>query len=752
MQSTLPQPGTAVWIRGQRWRLTSVRSNNDVARLEVTGEVGRQAFLYPFDRCEELRDDLRPIRARPQRARARLAWVAGRTFGCRTLGAAVDGRFEILPHQLAPALAAIEGARRILIADDVGLGKTIQAGLIAAEILRREASARVLVVAPAALVPQWAAELRSRFDLACVAVDREGFDRRAQERAFGDNPWNGAGIFLSSLDFLKQPHVLAGLPARAWDLVVIDEAHTACGHSDRHLATHFVSARSRCVVLLTATPHSGDEARFTRLLNIGRLAGDQPTVFRRRRADVGLTTVRRTAWHHVSLSQPELRVFKALNDFERVVIKAAQRDRRDEAGLLLAVFRKRALSTMGALAMSIDRRLAWLSSAGVEPADGWLQGRLDLGDQEPEDVASEDDLLGLRARTGLEGETERSWLRRLAHLAASARGTESKARRVVRLIARTRESVIVFTEFRDSLNVLVGRLQLLRPLAVLHGGLTAAERAEALERLRTGDATVLVATDVAGQGLNLQHRCRWVISLELPWNPTRLEQRIGRVDRIGQAKPVHFTLLVARHRSEANAIARLNARVQTATQAAVPLAARTWVRLSSRAARQLELRRRLVRQWRGPDLSGRPIRSHRSPIASAVFSVPLLDRAGSVVEMHVVAVPIAGAVNRDVLAEAGRAALARLRPRLHRVRRWRAGAVSRRMPVERAIADTMRSAIAVEAQPGLFDATALRAFEADRGITGDIDQQFETAAGRLHLAADVEPGRPVLEILWLRDR
>jgi SNF2 family DNA or RNA helicase len=123
-------------------------------------------------------------------------------------------------------------------------------------------------------------------------------------------------------------------------------------------------------------------------------------------------------------------------------------------------------------------------------------------------------------------------------------------RRVVRLISRTDEPVIVFTEFRDSLTVLVNRLQLLRPVSVLHGGMTAAERAEAVDRLQAGTDTALVATDVAGQGLNLQHRCRWVISLELPWNPARLEQRIGRVDRIGQQRPVHFTLLVARHDAE----------------------------------------------------------------------------------------------------------------------------------------------------------------------------------------------------------
>ena len=400
--------------------------------------------------------------------------------------------------------------------------------------------------------------------------------------------------------------------------------------------------------------------------------------------------------------------------------------------------------------MSLERRLAWLASAGlVEPADAWVQARLDLGGDEAEDVVSQDDLLGLGARTGLERETERSWLRRLSHLAGAAAGHESKVRRVVRLITRTDEPVIVFTEFRDSLRVLVNRIRLLRPLAVLHGGMTAGERSEAIDRLRTGDATVLVATDVAGQGLNLQHRCRWVISLELPWNPARLEQRIGRVDRIGQARPVHFTLLVARHDSEANLVAHLARRVLTANQATMPIAGAKWPRLSRRAARQLALRRRLVRQWRGPEASGRPMKTHRTSGACAVFSVPFLDRSGAVAEMHLAAVSFAGPFTRDLVDAAGRVAVARLRPRLQRVRRLTAASLDRRIQTERALADTMRSAIGGDIQPGLFDAAALRALEAARAAGDDIDRQLEAVVERLRLAADVEPGRPVLEIVWL---
>jgi superfamily II DNA or RNA helicase len=759
MQSTLPQPGATVWIRGRRWRVATVRGDRQVAQLDVAGETGRRSFLYPFDRPIEAVDRIRPVRVRPQRARARLASLAGRTFGCRTLAAAVEAGVTILPHQLAPALAAISGVRRLLIADEVGLGKTIQAGLIAAEILRRDPSARVLVVVPAALAEQWLDELRQRFHLACMLADRIGLDSRAREGAFGDSPWTGTGIFVASLDFLKQPHVLDGLPARPWDLVVVDEAHTTSGHSDRHTAVHYLGRRARCLVLLTATPHSGDEDRFARLLSTGGLAGDQLIVFRRRRADLGVTGVRRTAWHYVAVSDAERRVFDALIRFQQVVLRAARRENLDEARLLLGVLTKRALSTMGALAVSIDRRLAWLSgTAGSEPRDGWVQARLDLGADDAEDIVSADDLPGLRARTGLDAGAERSWLERLGHLAVAAAASESKVRRVLRLISRTNEPVIVFTEFRDSLRILTNRLQLVRPIAILHGGMTAAERSDAINRFQTGAASALVATDVAGQGLNLQQRCRWVISLELPWNPVRLEQRIGRVDRIGQRGRVHLTLLVARHPAEAAMMAHLSRRELTATRAEVPMADARWTRLAGVAARSLESRRRLVRQWRGPELSGRPLWAHRTPairlvthprpVAVLVFSIPFVDRSGAVVEMHLAAVTVAN-VTRQSIDAAAHAAIKALVPRIHRVRRLAAATIAPGVELERTLSAAMRPVIAADVQPGLFDAAAIRDFESRRVLADELERQLQARLERLRLSAEVDAGRPVLEVAWL---
>src|SRR4029079_18183144 len=135
------------------------------------------------------------------------------------------------------------------------------------------------------------------------------------------------------------------------------------------------------------------------------------------------------------------------------------------------------------------------------------------------------------------------------------------------LSARSREPFIVFTEFRDSLVLVAERLASSRPLCVLHGGLTGDEQEREISRFVDGRTSVLIATDVASQGLNLQRRARWVINLELPWNPARLEQRAGRADRIRQTRPVHVTLLVAGHRAESGVLASLARKIWSAQRA-----------------------------------------------------------------------------------------------------------------------------------------------------------------------------------------
>jgi hypothetical protein len=222
------------------------------------------------------------------------------------------------------------------------------------------------------------------------------------------------------------------------------------------------------------------------------------------------------------------------------------------------VLRKRAGSTLDALDRTLARRIDWLDAPERAYAFDWLQPRLLFDDDEIEERTA------LTGESGLPPAQERTWLRRLRVLAAAAMRRDPKIARLRGLLARTREPAVVFTEFRSSADALERALRGVRALVVLHGGLSPAERRDALRRFLDGRASVLIATDVGGQGLNLQTRARWVINLELPWNPARLAQRIGRVDRIGQTRRVYATILV-NSRVERPVLASLARRTQLAS-------------------------------------------------------------------------------------------------------------------------------------------------------------------------------------------
>jgi superfamily II DNA or RNA helicase len=800
LHPSIPAPGSLVWIRRRRWRVESARRDRSVVRLDVVDHVDREArltFLAPFDRPALTTATARPRRARPSEAAARLAGLVARASTARGLSSALEASVDILPYQLEPALAVVDGARRLLIADEVGLGKTIQAALAIAELKRRRPVLRAMVVVPRSLRDQWRDELNERFALGASVADREGLDAAAGSVRRGHNPWTRAGVWIVSADYLKQPHVFDAVPAVPWDIVVIDEAHDACGQSARHEAADEIARRARHVLLLTATPHVGDAARFARLEGLGRLTGiDDPlTTFRRTRASLGQASTRRVRWSTVALTPIERAVLDTIAAFERAVMTAVSERQRDGAVLLLSIFRKRALSTMTALYVSLERRLGWILGSAEDLAD-WVQPRLELED--PDDRRADDDCAGLTVESGLAIGAERTWLRRLRALTGAAIRHESKVRRVVRLLQRTREPVLIFTEFRHSLEALTDAIERAlsgrRRIAVLHGAQSPAERAAAISRFRGGDASVLLATDVASQGLNFQDRARWVVSLELPWTPARIEQRVGRVDRIGQTRSVHATLILAGHPAENGLLARFAKRTldvrrvvgDDALAGIAPpsegiiahalLAGRCdiderwpnaqheltasvrWRRSARALARQLIVKRALNRRWRAPDdAGGRPcltILRHRAPSepgAVVVVSVPILDGTGFLVERRVVCLSLNGFRPDNITALARSDALRewlteRLAKRLSRLQRTARAVSAAGARVDQAIARHLVSTgWPVELQVGLFDRRDERPFVAAREEVAAIDRatlgnmRGWQAAGELDIgAASVE--------------
>ena len=800
MHVAVPRPGAIVWIRRRRWRVESARRDRSVIRLDVADREGRLTFLAPFDRPVVVEATRRPRRAHVQEAAARLAGLVARAPTARGLPAALDANVDILPYQLEPALAVADGVRRLLIADEVGLGKTIQAGLAIADLKRRRPALRAMVVVPGSLRDQWRDELNERFGLGAATADREGLDAAAGALRHGQSPWTRAGVWIVSADYLKQPHVFDAVPAGPWDIVVIDEAHDACGESARHEAADEIARRARHVLLLTATPHVGDAARFARLEALGRLAGinDPLITFRRTRASLGQASTRRVRWSTVALTQAERRVLDGVSAFERAVMAGVSERQRDGAVLLLSVFRKRALSTMTALHVSLERRLGWISGRADDIVE-WFQPRLELED--PDDGRADDDSAGLTAESGLSAAAERTWLRRLLALAGLAIRSESKVRRVLRLLERTREPVLIFTEFRHSLEAIRNAIERTRAgrrrVAVLHGSQSAAERSAAIDCFRRGDASVLLATDVASQGLNLQDRARWVVSLELPWRPARIEQRIGRVDRIGQTRSVHATLILAGHPTESGLLRRFAMRTLDVRRAVgrdalagiAPPSERVvadallgrrseideslpndsheltasvrWRRSARALARHLAVKRALNRRWRAPDDNGhRPcltVLRGRGPSESStvvVVSVPILDGTGFLVERRVVCLALNGfapaGITQLTQSEAVREWLAgRLAKRLARLQRGATAVSAIGAEVDRAIARHLVSVgWPIELQVGLFDRRDERAFITARDEVAGIERATISHLRGWQAAGELDVGAPSVELVF----
>ena len=565
MHSPVPA-GTTVEVRGRRWLLQSMVPRVDCRELHLApagvdtsaATPGCLVLLEPFDRLVAVE---RPARVR---AVSRRAWMAALREACLGhrdpggLAAAARAGADILPHQLEPALAVLRhGARRLLLADAVGLGKTIEAGFVLAELRERAMLDRALVLAPPGLCEHWSVELSTRFGLEAAVADAGWLRSLRPVLPPGVNPWSTPGIHVASLDFAKRPEVRRSLDHLAWDAVVVDEAHLAAGDSERRSAAHAFAARARVVLLITATPHNGDTRTFLSLCRIGALRHQDPLVmFRRTREQAGLSGHRRVHRHRVEPSGAERAVRDGLDRYIRAVWARPRGEEGRDARLAMTVLLKRSLSGMGPLRRSLAARLERL---GTTPAAARAQPMLPWLDEDEADAAPD----GALAAPGLDDEgEERRVLSHLLEGAAIAERQDSKLRALTRILARIHEPVIVFTEYRDTLESL--RAVTGGDPAVLHGAMDRFERSEAVHRFTSGRARVLLATDAAGEGLNLQARCRLVINLELPWNPMRLEQRIGRVDRIGQARAVHAINLLAAGTAEAGILARLARRLERA--------------------------------------------------------------------------------------------------------------------------------------------------------------------------------------------
>ena len=556
--------GAQVELRDSSWTVLNVERFQHVTLLTLRGlgveRLGRpRRFLLPFDRAREISNRIRLVhRGRPEVLRRAASAIAG-TASWGECWTAATARIDLRAWQLEPATAAVLGATRLLLADEVGLGKTVQAGLIAAELMARGLAQRVLVLSPASLRSQWASELSEKFGLVAAVFDQAKLAEMSTRLPTGTNPWNTAPLIVSSIDLVKRPEVRSALDEVWFDVLVVDEAHHLTPGTDRSALIADLAARTPWVVLATATPHTGDEAAYRVLQSLGAHGVESSLVtFRRRAVDVDDRLGRRDVWLAVRPTSAERLLLDATLKYYRALERAT--DGSGAVRLIASVIARRAASLADAARRTLERRLDLMKGATPE-----IQERLPWDEGDEADAPLSDHVLGIQ---GMPDVTEEiAWLERLVALARVAAQDSSKTGILERLIRRTSEPLIVFSEYRDVAIEIARRLSALTSVVVIHGGVAASNRRDRVRAFTGGTARVLVTTDAAGEGLNLQARCRLLVNLELPWNPLRIEQRIGRIDRIGQSQRVRAIHLYHRNSFDEFVRSNLDRRRRTAASA-----------------------------------------------------------------------------------------------------------------------------------------------------------------------------------------
>jgi len=647
-------PGTRVLARGLAWEVVEAEPAGAQQRLRLRCQQGALRgqevdLLHPFEPVERLATDLDPRHAGQLRPWLlyHQAFLLEQALGPHALVAAQPGRLEVAPYQLVPVMRALAMPRpRLLLADGVGLGKTIEAGLILAEWIARRRAHRILVVSPAGpLLDQWQREMRVRFGLRFEPLaDWGALQEVRRGLELGANPFDALPLCLVSIDFVKQEKVLQELERSEWDVVVIDEAHH-CAHvgasaereaSLRRRLAEVLSRQADALLLLTATPHDGYDPHFASLVELldpslvdgrGALRGDRYRrhVVRRLKQHVRdpatgapLFPDRQVTPRPVPFapaSHPRFAAYQeALLALVAPRLRAALRTRRYGDVLAFIALLKRSVSTAAAcrntLRVVADRfeeisqrtesaqeerrqRLRTLRAlrerierfGTTSPAE-----EADLAALEAEDMAAEilasgaDELiqrlgathreLRRHAEQGRRATATHEALRALVGLADAATAEDPKLAamlaelRAIRA-AEPRANVLVYTEYIDSQAALVVQLgeavargDLSGEVLALSGDDAEAARTQVFERFTTKDDLILVSTDATAEGLNLHARCHQLLHLELPYNPNRLEQRNGRIDRFGQKHAPQIRYLFLAGTFEERLLARLVAKYE----------------------------------------------------------------------------------------------------------------------------------------------------------------------------------------------
>ena len=489
---------------------------------------------------------------------------------------------EPRPYQLVPLLMALrQEVVRLLIADDVGIGKTVEALLIARELHDRGEIERLAVLAPPHLAEQWQAEMRDKFHIEPALVLASTASRLERGLRLGESIFDRHPFVVVSLDFIKSERHRLEFLRTAPEFVIVDEAHTcveaggagAGRHMRADLVRRLAQDASRHMVLVTATPHSGNEAAFRDLLSyldpwFGQmpedLSGEQNRATRdrlarhlvqRRRGDITTFLAEDTPFpkrlvrdETYALTPEYGRFIDRVIAYAREVIAdpAGGSARRQRVRWWSALALLRSISSSPAAAAATLRERSRTAEAATS-AEADAIGRRSILDQDDESLEGEDVAPGADP-TGADEAPSESTQRRLRDLARAAdalAGREdaklARGAAIVKELLAAGSSPIVFCRFIATADYVGAELRKALPkdvtVEVVTGTLTADDRRARVETLRDVPKRVLVATDCLSEGINLQDLFDAVVHYDLSWNPTRHEQREGRVDRYGQRRP-----------------------------------------------------------------------------------------------------------------------------------------------------------------------------------------------------------------------
>jgi superfamily II DNA or RNA helicase len=529
---------------------------------------------------------------------------------------------EPLPHQISAVYQEMlpRVPLRYVLADDPGAGKTIMTGLYIKELMARGDLKRCLIVAPGSLVEQWQDELFSKFNIKFEILTND-----RMESAVSGNIFTEVDRCICRMDKLaRNDDLQAKLKVSEWDLIVVDEAHkmsaTVWGgevkYTRRFQLGRLLSNITRNYLLLTATPHNGKEEDFHLFLslidpdrfegthNTSQQAVDVSDVMRRLVKEellkfdgTPLFPERRAYTVNYDLSPQEAKLYQAVTEYVQEEFNRADKlnnERKATVGFALTILQRRLASSPEAIYQSLRRRRERLEHRLAEErlgkrADEYKNPDWDE-DMDDDDLSSEEQEQmeeqvvdhASAAATIAELEAEIKTLKRLEKMANDVRvsGVDRKWEELSKLLQDNkfmygengqREKLIIFTEQKDTLNYLAGKIRSLigdeESVVTIHGGMLRNDRRKVEELFKQDvGVRILIATDAAGEGINLQ-RAHLMINYDLPWNPNRLEQRFGRIHRIGQTEVCHCWNLVASETREGYVFQRLLTKLEEEREA-----------------------------------------------------------------------------------------------------------------------------------------------------------------------------------------